>query len=99
MPWPLPWAWSPWALWAPSPEPPAPYKGGILWHRDEDARDGIKDGVHSGKYGASLPGAVRGARTTSGFHHIALVCKDMKETIRWYEGAMGFRLRGFTCSS
>ena len=29
----------------------------------------------------------------TGFHHIALVCKDMKETIRFYEGAMGMKLR------
>lgn len=29
----------------------------------------------------------------SGFHHIALVCKNMKETINFYEGAMGMKLR------
>ena len=29
----------------------------------------------------------------TGFHHIALVCKDMKETIRFYEGALGMKLR------
>jgi len=30
---------------------------------------------------------------TSGFHHIALVCRDMKETIKFYEHALGMRLR------
>jgi catechol 2,3-dioxygenase-like lactoylglutathione lyase family enzyme len=29
----------------------------------------------------------------AGFHHIALVCKNMKETIKFYEGAMGMKLR------
>ena len=29
----------------------------------------------------------------TGFHHIALVCKDMKEQIRFYEQAMGMKLR------
>ena len=29
----------------------------------------------------------------SGFHHIALVCKDMAETIKFYEGAQGMKPR------
>ena len=29
----------------------------------------------------------------TGYHHIALVCRDMKETIKFYEGAMGMKLR------
>ena len=28
-----------------------------------------------------------------GFHHIALVCKNMKDTIKFYEGATGMELR------
>ena len=30
---------------------------------------------------------------SSGFHHIALVCKNMTETIKFYEGALGMKLR------
>lgn len=69
-----------------------PFKGPTLWHRDEDWRQGTTEGVHSGKYGATL-GNTRGARMTSGFHHLAMVCKDMTETIKFYEGALGMKLR------
>mmetsp|Transcript_484 Transcript_484/g.611 ORF Transcript_484/g.611 Transcript_484/m.611 type:complete len:222 (-) Transcript_484:1123-1788(-) len=69
------------------------FAGKILWQRDEDFRDGkTVDGVHPKTYGGTL-GNDRGARMTSGFHHIALVCKNMKETIKFYEGAMGMKLR------
>jgi catechol 2,3-dioxygenase-like lactoylglutathione lyase family enzyme len=30
---------------------------------------------------------------TSGFHHIALVCRDMNETIKFYELALGMKCR------
>ena len=68
----------------PKPEPEAPYTGPIMWHRDEDWRDGVRDGAHSGKFGGTLDVA-RGKRMPSGFHHIALVCKDMEEQIKFYE--------------
>lgn len=29
----------------------------------------------------------------TGFHHIALVCKNMDETVKFYEGALGMKLR------
>lgn len=55
----------------------------ILWNRDEDWREGKTiNGVHPPTFGATI-GGTRGKRTTSGFHHIALVCKDMKETIKY----------------
>jgi len=69
------------------------YNGPVLWDRDEDFKDGkTKEGVHPGTYGGTL-GNSRGARMTSGFHHIALVCKSMPETIKFYEQAMGMKLR------
>lgn len=49
-------------------------------------------GIHPAKDGKTLK-AERGSRMTSGFHHIALVCKNMKETINFYEGALGMKLR------
>ena len=64
----------------------------IIWHRNEDQLVGTKHGKHSGKYGATLAGT-RGATSTSGFHHVAMVCKNMKETITFYENAMGMKLR------
>jgi len=64
----------------------------ILWSRDEDFKTGMKNGVHPTTYGATLGGA-RGSVMPTGFHHIALVCKNMRETIRFYEGAMGMKLR------
>ena len=30
---------------------------------------------------------------TSGLHHLALMCVDMKATVKWYEEALGFKLR------
>lgn len=62
-----------------------------LWSRDED-RLHTKNGVHPTTYGATL-GGQRGAIMPTGFHHIALVCKNMSETIKFYEGAMGMKLR------
>ena len=65
----------------------------ILWNRDEDFKDGkTPQGLHPPTYGSTL-GGVRGDRMTTGFHHIALVCKSMKETIKFYECAMGMKLR------
>ena len=64
----------------------------ILWNRDEDWRHGTKEGRHPPTFGPTLGGA-RGAVMPSGFHHIALVCRNMSETIRFYEGAMGMKLR------
>jgi catechol-2,3-dioxygenase len=64
----------------------------ILWHRDEDFKAGTVNGIHPPTYGATL-GGIRGPITTSGFHHIALVCKNMKEQIKFYECAMGMKLR------
>jgi glyoxylase I family protein len=71
---------------------PVELDGPVIWHRDEDARNGTVNGVHPGTYGATL-GGERGKRMTSGFHHIALVCKNMPETIKFYECAMGMKLR------
>ncbi|KAH9256101.1 hypothetical protein BASA81_005877 [Batrachochytrium salamandrivorans] len=62
-----------------------------LWARDEERLE-TKNGVHPTKYGPTL-GGQRGGMTTTGFHHIALVCKSMPETIKFYEGAMGMKLR------
>jgi len=64
----------------------------IIWHRDEDVRLGTVNGVHPPKYGSTLSGT-RGKVMPSGYHHIAYVCKDMKETINFYENAMGMKLR------
>ena len=49
-----------------APKQPEPYKGPILWHRDQDIRDGTKEGVHSGKWGATLPNTSRGGTSTTG---------------------------------
>jgi catechol 2,3-dioxygenase-like lactoylglutathione lyase family enzyme len=43
--------------------------------------------IYSGLSGA------RGKRQTSGFHHIALVVKDMTRTIHFYETCLGMRCR------
>jgi catechol 2,3-dioxygenase-like lactoylglutathione lyase family enzyme len=63
-----------------------------LWTRDEDFKNNKTiAGAHPPSDGTL--GNTRGATMTSGFHHIALVCKNMPETIRWYESAMGMKLR------
>ena len=36
--------------------------------------------------------AERPATTARGLHHIALICRDVEETIRFYQGVMGFPL-------
>jgi catechol 2,3-dioxygenase-like lactoylglutathione lyase family enzyme len=62
-------------------------------HRDEDFREGkTVAGVHPPTFKATLAGT-RGARMPSGYHHIAFVCKNMRETINFYEQAMGMKLR------
>ena len=51
----------------------------ILWDRDEDFKDGkTVAGQHPGGTQGSL-GNKRGKHMTSGFHHIALVVKDMDQ--------------------
>jgi glyoxylase I family protein len=39
-----------------------------------------------------VPGAERPATTVRGVHHIALVCRDVEETIRFYQEFLGFPL-------
>mmetsp|Transcript_15130 Transcript_15130/g.26605 ORF Transcript_15130/g.26605 Transcript_15130/m.26605 type:complete len:221 (+) Transcript_15130:2128-2790(+) len=74
-------------------KPTPAYDGPILWDRDEDSKDGqTRHGLHPGKFDGTL-GNTRGKRMTTGFHHIALVCKDMKQQIKFYEQAMGMKLR------
>ncbi|MFC7340206.1 VOC family protein [Saccharopolyspora griseoalba] len=36
--------------------------------------------------------AERPAPTVGGFHHVALICKDVEETIRFYQEVLGFPL-------
>ena len=38
------------------------------------------------------PPAERPASTVRGVHHLALVCRDVEETIRFYQGFLGFPL-------
>jgi len=38
------------------------------------------------------PRADRGPSTVSGVHHLALICKDAEETIRFYQEFLGFPL-------
>merc|ERR1712070_675576 len=67
-----------------------------LWTRDEDFKDGkTVEGMHPPSSGTAICGETnkRGGVMTTGFHHIALVCKDMQETIKFYEGALGMKLR------
>ena len=65
----------------------------VVWHRDQDLREGVVEGQHSGKYGATFPNVQRGKVSTTGFHHVAIVVKSLKDTIRFYEGALGMKLR------
>ena len=65
----------------------------ILWHRDEDVRRGARAGVRKTAEEGPTLGGTRGAVMPSGYHHVAFVCKDLKETIRFYEGALGLKLR------
>lgn len=68
--------------------------GKPLWARDEgwERHDKL-----TGKHGQSLDslsGEVkRGEVSTFGFHHIAYVCRNMKETINFYESALGMKCR------
>lgn len=39
-----------------------------------------------------LPGAKRPAPTVGGFHHVALICSDVEQTIRFYQEILGFPL-------
>lgn len=39
-----------------------------------------------------MPSGKRPAPTTKGFHHVALICKDVEETIRFYQELLGFPL-------
>src|SRR5512133_526690 len=38
------------------------------------------------------PAAARPATTAAGVHHVALICKDVEETIRFYQDFLGFPL-------
>jgi glyoxylase I family protein len=38
------------------------------------------------------PGAERGQTTVRGVHHVALICRDVEETIRFYQDFLGFPL-------
>ncbi|SFS77694.1 VOC family protein [Saccharopolyspora flava] len=38
------------------------------------------------------PSAQRPAPTVGGFHHVALICSDVEETIRFYQELLGFPL-------
>ena len=65
-----------------------------LWKRDQNIN--AIDGVHNDPSPTPINNAKqheRGKVMTSGLHHVALVCKDMKETVQFYEQAMGFKLR------
>ena len=65
-----------------------------LWKRDQNIN--AIDGVHNDPSPTPMNNAKqheRGKVMTSGLHHVALVCKDMKETVQFYEQAMGFKLR------
>ena len=64
----------------------------IYWDRDEDYTSGTVEGIHTGGTEGSL-GNVRGKRMTSGFHHIALVVRDLAKTIKFYESALGMKCR------
>ena len=66
-----------------------------LWKRDQNIN--AINGIHNDLDGPTpMKNAIqheRGKVMTSGLHHVALVCKDMKETVQFYEQAMGFKLR------
>ena len=38
------------------------------------------------------PAGDRPATTAAGVHHVALICRDVEETIRFYQGFLGFPL-------
>ena len=38
------------------------------------------------------PAADRAATTAAGVHHVALICRDVEETIRFYQDVLGFPL-------
>jgi len=62
----------------------------ILWDRAVDAKNpAVVDGYHGETQGTLGP---RGPTATSGFHHIALVVRDIQETIKFYEQALGMKL-------
>ena len=39
-----------------------------------------------------MPSGKRPAPTVKGFHHVALICNDVEETIRFYQELLGFPL-------
>lgn len=64
----------------------------MLWKRDEDFQRGLNsEGEHKLKDKGTVGG--RGNYMPSGFHHVALVCKNMNETVKFYEEALGLKLR------
>ena len=66
----------------------APRTAKPLWRRDEDSRPGgVRDPLDRGLSGRRAP------QQTTGVHHIALVCRDMKQTIAFYEAVFGMRCR------
>ena len=38
------------------------------------------------------PAGQRSATTAGGVHHVALICRDVEETIRFYQDFLGFPL-------
>lgn len=62
-----------------------------LWHRDQDERRGSPEGAHRGVDKGTV--GRRGAVMPSGMHHVAIICKDMEATVKWYEEALGLKLR------
>ena len=57
----------------------------VLWRRDEDYLRGKSSTSHqtAGQHGDTDTG--RGSVMPSGLHHIAIVVKDMKATVEFYE--------------
>lgn len=65
----------------------------MLWNRDEDFYRGIDEsGKHTGVDSGTGTNK-RGEYIPSGFHHVVFICKDIGETVRFYEETLGMKLR------